>query len=119
LSVRFSADTSSLSYRGIRSPLPAFSSGPAVVVGVFTPSIVPLVLGRVHELLRHRPAAQKGAWSKTTTSFAIAQTFAAYGMSFLSSGRGRDYLLLFALGSCARVLALVVDLVVGAIGGRS
>ena len=90
-----------------------------MVVGVFTPSIVPLVLGRVHELLRHRPAAQKGAWSKTTTSFPIAQTFAAYGMSFLFVRSGRDYLLLFALGSCARVLALVVDLVAGAIGGRS
>jgi len=90
-----------------------------VVVGAFTPGIVPLVLGRVHELLRHHPAAQKGAWSKATTSFAIAQAFAAYGMSFLFVWSGGDYLLLFALGSCALVLALVVDLVVGAIGGRS
>ena len=32
---------------------------------------------------------------------------------------GGDYLLIFALGSCALVLAPVVDLVVGAIGGRS
>jgi predicted MFS family arabinose efflux permease len=105
--------------------LPAFSSGPVslivstVVVGAFTPGIVPLVLGRVHELLRHHPAAQKGAWSKATTSFAIAQAFAAYGMSFLFVRSGGDYLLLFALGSCALVLALVVDLVVGAIGARS
>ena len=105
--------------------LPAFSSGPVslivstVVVGAFTPGIVPLVLGRVHELLRHHPAAQKGAWSKATTSFAIAQAFAAYGMSFLFVRSGGDYLLLFALGSCALVLALVVDLVMGAIGARS
>jgi hypothetical protein len=48
-----------------------------------------------------------------------AQAFAAYGMSFLFVRSGGDYLLLFALGSCALVLALVVDLVVGAIGGRS
>jgi predicted MFS family arabinose efflux permease len=105
--------------------LPVFSSGPVwlivstVIVGAFTPGIVPLVLGRGHELLRHHPAAQKGAWSKATTSFAIAQAFAAYGMSFLFVRSGGDYLLLFALGSCALVLALVVDLVVGAIGGRS
>ena len=105
--------------------LPAFSSGPVwlivstVVVGAFTPGIVPLVLGRVHELLRHHPAAQKGAWSKATSSFAIAQAFAAYGMSFLFVRSGGDYLLLFALGSCALVLALVVDLVVGANGDRS
>jgi len=105
--------------------LPAFSSGSVwlivstVVVGAFTPGIVPLVLGRVHELLRHHPDAQKGAWSKAITSFAIAQAFAAYGMSFLFVRSGGDYLLLFALGSCALVLALLVDLVVGVIGGRS
>jgi predicted MFS family arabinose efflux permease len=98
--------------------LPALSSGPGwlivsiVVVGAFTPGIVPLVLGRVHELLKHHPAVQKGAWSKATTSFAIAQAFAAYGMSFLFVRSGGDYLLLFALGSCALVLALVVDLVI-------
>ena len=73
----------------------------------------------MHELLRHRPAAQKGAWSKAITSFAIAQAFAAYGMSFLFVRSGGDYLLFFALGSYALVLAVVVDLVVGAIGGRS
>jgi hypothetical protein len=42
-------------------------------------------------------------------SFAIAQAFAAYGMSFLFVRSGRNYLLLFALGSCALVLALVVS----------
>ena len=49
----------------------------------------------------------------------IAQAFAAYGMSFLFVRSGGDCLLLFALGSCALVPAFVVDLVVGAIGGRS
>jgi predicted MFS family arabinose efflux permease len=105
--------------------LPAFSSGSAwlivstIVVGAFTSGIVPLVLGRVHELLRHHHDAHRGAWSKAITSFAIAQAFAAYGMSFLFDRFGGDYRLLFALGSCALVLALVVDLVVAAIGGRS
>jgi predicted MFS family arabinose efflux permease len=108
---------------GVALPALGSSSGwlivSAVVVGAFTPGIVPLVLGRVHELLTHHPAAQKSAWSKATTSFAIAQAFAAYGMSFLFIRSGGDYLLLFALGSCALVLALLVDLVVGAIGARS
>jgi hypothetical protein len=43
----------------------------------------------------------------------------AYGMWFLFYRSGGDYRLLFALGSCALLLALVVDLVLGAIGGRS
>ena len=48
---------------------------------------------------------------------AIAQAFAAYGMSFLFVRSGGDDLLLFALGWFALVLAVV--LVMGAIGGRS
>ena len=104
--------------------LPVFGLGSAwlivssVIVGAFTPGIVPLVLGRVHELLKHHPAAQKGAWSKATTSFAILQALAAYGMSFLFVRSGGDYLLLFGLGAGALVLALTVDLVVGVMAPR-
>jgi predicted MFS family arabinose efflux permease len=45
--------------------LPLFGSGSAwlivssVGVGAFTPGIIPLVLGRVHELVAHHPDAQK------------------------------------------------------------
>lgn len=69
--------------------LPAFGLGPAalmvssVVVGAFTPGIVPLVLGRLNELLAHHPAAQKAAWTKATTYFAVMQAVSAYGMSYL------------------------------------
>jgi predicted MFS family arabinose efflux permease len=96
--------------------LPAVSSNAAllmvssVVVGAFTPGIVPLVLGRVNELLAHHPAAQKGAWSTATTSFAVLQAVAAYGLSFLFSNSGGDYRLLFAIGSGALVVALSIDL---------
>ncbi len=56
----------------------------SIVVGVFTSGIVPLVLGRVNELLAHHPAAQKGvAWRTATTSFAVMQALAAYGLSFV------------------------------------
>ena len=96
--------------------LPVLGLGPAglivssVLVGAFTPGIVPLVLGRVNELLAHHPAAQKGAWSTATTSFAVLQAVAAYGLSFLFSTSGGNYLMLFVIGAAALTLALVVDL---------
>jgi predicted MFS family arabinose efflux permease len=82
----------------------------SLVVGAFTPGIVPLVLGRIHELLAHHPAAQKGAWGKATTSFAVLQAVAAYGLSFLFVESG-GYTLLFVLGAAALVAALAVELV--------
>ena len=89
------------------------------MVGAFTSGIVPLFLGRVHELLRHHPDSHRCAWSKAITNFAIAQAFAAYGMSFLFDRFGGGYRLVSVLGSCALVLALIVDLVAGVIGDRS
>ena len=83
------------------------------VVGDFTPGIVPIVLGRVHELLPHAPAQQKAAWSRATTSFAVLQAAAAYGMSYLFAHDGGNYALLFALAASATLLALLIDLAVG------
>jgi predicted MFS family arabinose efflux permease len=80
------------------------------VVGAFTPGIVPLVLGRVHELLAHHPEEQKAAWSKATVSFAILQAGAAYGFSFIFA-RSSDYRLLFIIGTVALLSALAIDLV--------
>jgi len=85
----------------------------SVIVGAFTPGIVPLVLGRVQELLAHHPSMQKAAWSRATTGFAVLQASAAYGMSWLLGHSGGDYALLFALGCGAIVLALLTDLVAG------
>jgi hypothetical protein len=82
----------------------------SVVVGAMTPGIVALVLGRIHELLRHTPSRQKAAWSKATTSFAVFQALAAYGMSFLFEHTDGDYAILFVLASAALVLALLIDL---------
>ncbi|MDQ7247621.1 YbfB/YjiJ family MFS transporter [Dongia sedimenti] len=83
------------------------------VVGAFTPGIVPIVLGRVHELLPHAPAQQKAAWSRATTSFAVLQAAAAYGMSYLFAHDGGNYALLFILAAAATLLALVIDLAAG------
>lgn len=96
--------------------LPTVSTAPAsliissVVVGGFTPGIVPLVLGRIHELAPHSNQQQRALWSHATTSFALFQAAAAYGFSWIYAQTGGDYLALFGLGGVAVVLALAIDL---------
>jgi predicted MFS family arabinose efflux permease len=82
----------------------------SLVVGAFIPGIVPLVLGRIHELLAHHPAQQKPAWSRATIGFAVLQASAAYGLSYLFARSGGDYALLFLIGAGALVLALAINL---------
>lgn len=97
--------------------LPAVSTAPAslivssVIIGGFTPGIVPLVLGRIHELVPHNAEQQRATWGHATTSFALFQAAAAYGFSWLFAHTGGDYLLLFQLGGGAVALALAIDLV--------
>ena len=96
--------------------LPAVSTAPvsliasSVIVGGFTPGIVPLVLGRIHELVPHSAEQQRATWSHATTSFALFQAVAAYGFSWLYAQSGGDYLILFGLGSAAVIVALAIDL---------
>ena len=82
----------------------------AFLMGAFTPGIVGLVLGRLHEILAHHPASHKLAWSRATTAFAVLQAAAAYGMSFLLVHDGGRHAPLFALGGAAVLAALVIDL---------
>lgn len=96
--------------------LPTVSTAPlslivsSVVVGGFTPGIVPLVLGRIHELVPHSIEQQRTTWSHATTSFALFHAAGAYGFSWIYAQTGGDYLILFALGGSAVVLALAIDL---------
>jgi predicted MFS family arabinose efflux permease len=96
--------------------LPAVSTQPAslivssVIIGGFTPGIVPLVLGRIHELVPHSAEQQRVTWGHATTSFALFQAAAAYGFSWLFAHTAGDYLLLFQLGGGAVALALAIDL---------
>ncbi|MBW7974466.1 YbfB/YjiJ family MFS transporter [Bradyrhizobium sp. BR 10289] len=96
--------------------LPTVSTAPlslivsSVVAGGFTPGIVPLVLGRIHELVPHSTEQQRATWSHATTSFAVFQAAAAYGFSWIYAQTGGDYPVLFALGGGAVVLALAIDL---------
>jgi predicted MFS family arabinose efflux permease len=93
--------------------------GSSFVVGSFVTGTVPLVLGRIHELLPHHPAQQKAAWSHATVGFALCQAVAAYGLSFLFAESGGNYRLLFGVGAAAMILALAIDLLTAVIGGPS
>jgi predicted MFS family arabinose efflux permease len=89
----------------------------SLVVGAMVPGIVPLVLGRVHELATADQQDRTAAWSFATVAFALGQASAAYGLSFLFAQAGDGYVTLFALGAGALALALTIDLV-AALGGR-
>jgi predicted MFS family arabinose efflux permease len=83
----------------------------SVVVGAFVTGTVPLMLGRIGELLPHHPAQQKTAWSKATVAFALCQAASAYALSFLFARSGGNYRLLFTLGAIALLAALAIDLI--------
>jgi predicted MFS family arabinose efflux permease len=82
----------------------------SAIAGAFTPGVVPLALGRVHELLPGDPAAQRVIWSRTTMAWALFQAGSAWFYSWLFGRTGGDYPLLFALGACALAGALAIDL---------
>jgi predicted MFS family arabinose efflux permease len=86
------------------------------VIGAAVPGVVPLVLGRVHELVPDDAEGQRAAWSVTTMAFALGQAAGAYGLSFLFA-RGGRYPTLFAVGTAALTLALVID-VTARLAGR-
>jgi predicted MFS family arabinose efflux permease len=89
-------------------PVPGALALSSILVGAFVPGMVPLALGRVTELLPGDPTAQGAAWSRATIAFAIGQTVAAYGFSFLFA-RGGVYGWLFGLGSVALVIASATE----------
>jgi len=96
--------------------MPAASSEPvalalsSAVSGAFVPGIVPLVLGRVHELVpADRADRRRAAWSRATAAFALGQAAGAWALSLTFALRG-DYALLFGLGAAALAAALALDL---------
>ncbi len=76
----------------------------AVVIGAFTPGIVPLVLGRAGELVG--PQRQPGVWRWATILFAIGQAAAAYGLAAVFAAYG--YTPLFLTGLAALVLTFLL-----------
>lgn len=81
----------------------------AALVGASVPGVVPLVLGRVHDLVDD-PFARRGTWGRATIAFALGQAVGAYGFSALYDRVG-SYPLVFALGAALMAAALVIDLV--------
>lgn len=100
------------------SPAPASMIVSSVIVGGFTPGIVPLVLGRIHELIPHDAAGQRAAWAQATTMFAVFQAAAAYGLSYLFERTGGNYIVLFVVGAGAVLVSLAIDLVMALITER-
>jgi MFS family permease len=104
--------------------LPALGTGAAgliissLVIGAFTPGIVPLALGRIQELLPHDASGQRAAWSSATTGFALLQAGGAYGLTFVFTHTGNDFRLLFAFGAATFALSLGIDLVAGISAAR-
>ncbi|MFM0195592.1 YbfB/YjiJ family MFS transporter [Paraburkholderia strydomiana] len=82
-----------------------------VILGVFTPGIVPLALGRIHELVPHDHTEQRASWSRATTAFALFQALGGYGYSYLFSHSHNNYALIFACGAVALALAFIADIV--------
>ena len=80
-----------------------------VVVGSFPPGIVPIVLGRVHQILPGDAHVQSAVWSRATTVFALFQALAGYGYSYLFARSGGDHRLLMGIGAGALLIAVLAD----------
>lgn len=84
----------------------------SAVVGAFVPGIVPLVLGRIHELLTDEESRRR-AWRIATCAFALGQAGGAYAYAGLFAATGGDHRLLFAMAAAALSVALAADLTRG------
>jgi predicted MFS family arabinose efflux permease len=84
----------------------------SLLLGAFTPGVVTLVIGRLHELLAHDHDAQHAAWSRSTTMFALSQAVSGYGLSWLFAHTGGDYRAIYLVAVAAFALALLADLAV-------
>lgn len=76
----------------------------ALVIGAFTPGIVPLVLGRTGELVG--PERQPGVWRWATILFATGQAIGAYGLAPVFARYGYAPLFMVSLVVLAVALAL-------------
>jgi predicted MFS family arabinose efflux permease len=83
-----------------------------IMLGLLTPGIVPIALGRINEILPRRYDAQRAAWSWATSGFALCQALAGYGYAFLFSHSGENYALIFMCGAGALIVALLLDFLV-------
>lgn len=91
----------------------------SLIIGAFVPGIVPLVLGRLHELVPGDAGRQKAAWGLCTMAFALGQATGGYGLSAIFARTGEGYGVLFLLGGTAFVLCCAIETAVTALGSRA
>jgi FtsH-binding integral membrane protein len=83
-----------------------------VILGMCTVGVVPVVLGRVQEILPNNHVGQQASWSRATIAFALFQALSGYGYAFLFSHTGENYGLIFLCGLIALTAVLLVDIFV-------
>ncbi|MGW4655365.1 YbfB/YjiJ family MFS transporter [Streptomyces sp. NPDC004279] len=82
----------------------------SAVIGSFPPGVVPVVLGRVHELVPARTEEQSTAWGQATVAGALSLAVSAYLYSYVFDLTGQNHRVLFLIGGGALVLALLTGL---------
>ncbi|MDX3257811.1 YbfB/YjiJ family MFS transporter [Streptomyces sp. MI02-2A] len=82
----------------------------SAVIGSFPPGVVPVVLGRVHELVPARAEEQSAAWGKATVAGALSLAVSAYLYSYVFDLTGQNHRVLFLIGGGALALALLTGL---------
>lgn len=104
---------------GVASAMLAFQQPPgsavalalaSMLLGAFTPGVVSLMIGRLHELLPGDHPAQHAAWSRSTTVFALCQALSGYAYSFLFAQMDQPYHAIYLLAVAAFCIALAADL---------
>ncbi|MEV7326361.1 YbfB/YjiJ family MFS transporter [Streptomyces sp. NPDC093970] len=81
----------------------------SAVIGSFPPGIVPVFLGRVHQLVPRGPETQAAAWGRATIVSALLLALSSYGFSYLFDRSDGDHRLLFTLGVAAVAVGLLLD----------
>ena len=89
----------------------------SLVIGAAVPGVVPVVLGRVHELTQPDVAIRTRAWSIATIAFAVGQASGAYGFAFLFDVNN-SHVPSFLCGAGMFVLALAIEAFVGVLARR-
>lgn len=79
------------------------------LVGAAVPGIVPLIVGRAHQLSASDMHLQRSAWSLATVGFSVGQAGAAYVFSYIFEVTGH-YEILFEIAASAVALAFVIDM---------
>ena len=90
----------------------------SILLGAFTPGVVTLMIGRLHELFGTDHHAQQAAWSHSTTVFALCQALSGYGFSYLFAQTGGAYHLIYMIATGAFLLALAADVAMAGITRR-